>query len=289
MKTSILKRTGFTRSQRQGILLLSILIAIVQIFCLLPENKIFKSRDPESRKWLALSKELDSLKLLASRKKVVVYPFNPNFISDYKGYRLGMSVPEIDRLHAFRDKGKFVNSALEFQNVTKVSDSLLGAISPYFKFPDWVNRKQQPSKYLTVGNRATSKSKLDINLCDKQELMAVYGIGDALSDRIIKQREVLGGFVDMKQMHDIWGLSRDVIEKLQQRFEVRQLPELKKIRVNEASVKELAAFPYFRYAVAKSIVTFRSMNGKINKPDDLLGIENFPVDNVKIISLYLEF
>lgn len=289
MKTSVLTRIGFTRSQRRGIFLLSILIAIVQLYCLLPEAKISNPQNPESAKWLSLEKELDSLKIHAGRKKAVIYPFNPNFISDYKGYRLGMSVPEIDKLHAFREKGKFVNSAAEFQDVTKVSDSLLSVISPYFKFPDWVTRRQQTKGYATAGGREKQKPKSDINFCNKQELMAVYGIGNALSDRIIKQRETLGGFVDMSQMSDIWGLSDEVVQKLRERFEVRQIPELKKLRINDASVKELSTFPYFRYVVAKSIVTFRSMNGKINNPDDLLGIENFPVDNVKIISLYLEF
>jgi hypothetical protein len=40
---------------------------------------------------------------------------------------------EIDRLLAFRKENKYVNSAKEFQNVTKVSDSLLND-GPYFKF-----------------------------------------------------------------------------------------------------------------------------------------------------------
>ncbi len=39
-----------------------------------------------------------------------IYPFNPNFITDYKGYTLGLSITEIDRLHKFRKKDEFVNS-----------------------------------------------------------------------------------------------------------------------------------------------------------------------------------
>jgi DNA uptake protein ComE-like DNA-binding protein len=47
--------------------------------------------------------------------------------------------------------------------------------------------------------------------------------------------------------------------------------------------------PYFKYALAKEIVTYRSMNGKINDSADLIKIYGFPVDKVKIIALYLEF
>ena len=52
--------------------------------------------------------------------------------SDFKGYRLGMSIEEIDRLHKFREQGKFVNSIKRFQEITQVSDSLLNIIAPYF-------------------------------------------------------------------------------------------------------------------------------------------------------------
>jgi hypothetical protein len=63
--------------------------------------------------------------------KPKIYPFNPNFITDFKGYKLGMSVTEIDRLLAFRKTNRYVNSAAEFQQVTQVSDSLLAQIAPF--------------------------------------------------------------------------------------------------------------------------------------------------------------
>ena len=78
-------------------------------------------------------------------RKPKMYPFNPNYITDYKGEQLGMSLLEIDRLLAFRENNKFVNSKDEFQKVTKVSDSLLHKIAPYFKFPEWVVKKDKQS------------------------------------------------------------------------------------------------------------------------------------------------
>ena len=87
--------------------------------------------------------KIDSLKAMHGLiDSVSIFPFNPNYISDYKGYTLGMSPDEINRLHNFRKLNRYVNSAEEFQGVTKVSDSLLGVISPYFKFPDWVNSRK---------------------------------------------------------------------------------------------------------------------------------------------------
>ncbi len=45
-----------------------------------------------------------------------------------------MSNEEIDRLLTFRKQNQWVNSAKQFQQVTKVSDSLLNTISPYLSF-----------------------------------------------------------------------------------------------------------------------------------------------------------
>lgn len=289
MKTSLQNLLGYTRTQRVGIISLASLILISQFafwttdFLLKPETV------PEDREWLALQKEIDSLAKEKRDRKTKIYPFNPNFITDYKGYRLGMSVAEIDRLLAFRNKNLYVNSAEDFQKVTGVPDSLLARIAPYFKFPDWVNRKHSNVEHDFRQIPRKEINKIDINKASKQELMAVFGIGNALSDRILQQREILGGFVEMSQMKQVWGLSDEVIEKLNERFQVAEIPALKKVNVNEASLRELSAFPYFRYGLAKSIITYRSMNGRIVNSDDLLKIDNFPVDNVKIISLYLEF
>jgi len=81
--------------------------------------------------------KLDSIKNALPKDSIKIFSFNPNFITDYKGYSLGISPEELDRLFLFRQKGKFVNSAKEFQNVTQISDSLLNIISPLFKFPAW--------------------------------------------------------------------------------------------------------------------------------------------------------
>ncbi len=201
-----------------------------------------------------------------------------------------MSTAEIDRLLAYRKQNKFVNSAAEFQAITGVSDSLLKAISPYFKFPDWVtHRKTYPTAFSqTTISKNEKVVVLDINQATKEELMKLYGIGDKISDRILEQREKLGSFVSMEQLQDVWGLSPEVLEQLNRRFSVLSTPHLKKINVNTASVKELSQFPFFRYALAKEMVIYRTMHGGITV-EDLPKIKGFPVDKIKIIALYLEF
>ncbi len=93
----------------------------------------------------------------------------------------------------------------------------------------------------------------------------------------------------MEQMNDIWGLSPEVIAELNSHFKVLLPSGFKRINVNDASLKELSQFPYFKYLLAKEIVTYRSMNGNFNNIEDLAKIKGFPVEKAKIISLYLEF
>jgi DNA uptake protein ComE-like DNA-binding protein len=169
-------------------------------------------------------------------------------------------------------------------------------MAPYFKFPDWVNNKKQNTKfkeYAAYQNEAFAKKEkivlIDINQATKEDLVKIYGIGEAISVRILKQKETLGGFVSMEQMKDVWGLSPEVIENLNTHFKVSVFPNFKKIDVNNATLKELSQFYYFRYALAKEIVTYRSMRGNIKNIEDLTKIKGFPVDKAKIIDLYLDF
>ena len=286
----------FSKEQRTGIFFLFLIIVVLQLVCFFVDFSSVSKEYPEKQKWLSLQSEMDSLKMDAKNSKPKIYLFNPNFISDYKGYKLGMSVQEIDRLLAFRKENKYVNSAKEFQNVTKVSDSLLNVMAPYFKFPDWVNNKKQNTKfkeYTSYQNQAFAKKEkiifIDINEATKEDLVKIYGIGDAISIRILKQKELLGGFVSMEQMKEVWGLSPEVIENLNTHFKVLVLPRFKKIEINNASLKELSQFHYFRYSLAKEIVTYRSMNGNIKNIEDLTKIKGFPVDKANLIGLYLDF
>ena len=276
---------SYSKSQRIGIIFFFLIIILAQgIYYFYDFNTIIPANKRQAE-WLANQSVIDSVKFQSKDFKPTIYTFNPNFITDFKGYKLGMSVEEIDRLLAFRKQNKFVNSAAEFQTVTKVSDSLLKAISPYFKFPDWVNNKKQ---FATTLEKEEKITVLDINQVTKEDLMKIKGIGAGYSERILKEKETLGGFVSMEQMQEIWGLSPDAIESLNKNFKVGQNPIVKKIDINNATVKELAQFHNFRTALAKEIVAYRSMNGDI-KVEDLPKIKGFPVEKIRIIALYLEF
>ena len=280
----------FNKEQRIGLVVLVSMIVFLQILYFFIDFSSKKIVTTDEEKWIAMQTEIDSIKAISVENTYKIYPFNPNFITDFKGYKLGMKVTEIDRLLAYRKTNKYVNSAEEFQNVTKISDSLLAIISPFFKFPDWVKNKKQEVSF-GKSNFETNKKviQLDINQASKEDLIKIYGIGEGISNRILKQKEIFGAFVSMDQMQDIWGLSPEVIAELNKHFKVSGSASTNKIDINTISTKELTKFPYFKYALAKEIVTYRSMNNGIKSIEDLTKIKGFPVDKIKIIALYLKF
>lgn len=281
----------FTKQERSGIFFLLLLIVLGQTSFWLYRYISVSQENP-----LNLDEELqskiDTLKSqIQYRDSLRIFPFNPNYISDFKGYSLGLSIDEIDRLHNFRSNGSFINSKEEFQEVTEVSDSLLYVISPYFKFPDWtrassVNSKKNVSGINTI-DHLEAKNFKDLNRVTAQELKSINGIGDKLSERIIKFRDRLGGFLIDDQLNDVYGLKPEVVQRLSQRFKVLKAPEIKKISLNTATAQELARLVYLQKKVAERIVEYRELNGEIYSFDELMQIDGFPTNRIDRIPLYL--
>lgn len=284
----------FTNKQRSGIILLLLIIIIAQFAYFFSGTT---NEDPipiDQKDVFKLRNELDSLsqnKIANSQPKL--FPFNPNYISDYKGYTLGMSNKEIDRLHKFREQNQWVNSVQDFQNITKVSDSLLAAISPYFKFPEWINNpKPKSSTYSTsYANTNTSKTfeqKIDLNKATANQLQKVYGVGEKLSERVVAYRNKFeGGFIADIQLSEIWGLSPEVIERIKNDFTVKTPRPIQKINLNTATQDQLVTIQYIDYEIANHIIEERSLRDGFKSLEELTKVEDFPIDKIDIIALYL--
>lgn len=230
----------------------------------------------------------DSLGIEKQKSKLQFKPFNPNYISDYKGYLLGLSPLELDRLHSFRAQNGFVHSAEEFQQITGISDSLLNGISPFFKFPEWI-RTTKPTTKKTEGNNNLGARILDLNTVSAQDLKKVNGIGEKLSARIIKFRDRLGGFLVNEQLYDVYGLEPQVVERTLKKFRVLHPPKVKKININTANPDEIASLVYLKYKVAKNIVIYREEHGAYRSKEDLFNVSGFPINKIDRIALYLSY
>ena len=280
----------FTKQQRNGIFLLLLLIVTLQCVYAFVD---FSSEDiiVDSKELEIFQIEIDSLKLVEiENRKPKIYPFNPNFITDYKGYTLGMSSEEINRLLKFRAKNQWVNSGKQFQQVTKVSDSVFNKISPYFKFPDWVTNPKPKKQYTKSFNTNKPKSeaeKIDLNLATAEQLQKVYGIGEAFSERIINYRLKQNGFVSILELNEVYGLKPETIEELKKSFSLKTPKAINKINLNSASKSELVTVRFIDYEIAHNIIEYRTLREGYNSFEELTKVKDFPVKKIEIIKLYL--
>lgn len=281
----------FNKQERSGIFFLILFLIIIQVGYVVYDSYQIHEKYPlniDSN----FQVRIDSLKNVALKNDTVkVYPFNPNYISDFKGYTLGMSTDEIDKLHHFRKTNKFVNSAEEFQDVTNISDSLLQVISPFFKFPEWTTKQEyKPSKVSSKKNVNTTTENVvfkDLNTTTAEELRVVNGVGEKLSARIIKFRKRLGGFLVDDQLFEVYYLDEEVAKRILKQFKVISKPNIVKININTATAYELSKLIYIQKEVAERIVNYRNLNGSIKSLNELLKIEEFPADRIDRINLYL--
>jgi DNA uptake protein ComE-like DNA-binding protein len=236
--------------------------------------------------------QVDSLKSVAKKQKKEYHlqPFNPNFISDYKGYILGISVKELDRLHRYRNDNKWINSIADFKKVTQVSDSVLAVISPLFKFPEWTKMsntkvtKKYPKKKFPI---KSYEQKKDLNTVSGEELEQSIGLPDFVAERIIKYRNSIEGFASDIQLEDVIGLYDNQKDKILSMFTVKTPKEIKKININTASVNELIDIPYFDFEMALDIKKIIEDNGSISNFNELGEIGGFSIKKIDRIKLYL--
>lgn len=269
----------YNKSQRNGILFLAILIIVLQSIIVFGDFSLDEKKDLNSPQVLAFRQQIDSLKIIEiENRKPKIYLFNPNYITDYKGEQLGMSLKEIDRLLAFRKTNKFVNSKKEFQKITKISDNLLNKIAPYFKFPNWVVKQDKYKKTI---------STTDINKATAKDFKTISGIGQAFSERIIKYRLKLQGFSFESQVYEVWGLEKKVAEKIIATFKTIKKPVIKKINVNTVTFKNLLKNPYIDYNLCKNIFEYRDEVAELQNILELKNIKDFPLELYDRIVLYL--
>ena len=283
----------YTKNQRNGILLLLIIIIFLQLILHFKNFDSQQMVDLSLPKITSYNKQLDSLKKKSSKKKKFkIYPFNPNYISDYKGYQLGMNVDEIDRLLAHRKQRLYVNSAKEFQTITKISDSLLQKISPFFKFPEWVqkknNNKNNQQRYIPNSRINVSEiTTVDINKATIKDFTAIEGVDEYISERIIKYRSKLQGFSFKEQLFEVWGLNEQMANKILSTFSIKNKPIIKKVNINTASFKEVLSNPYIDYELCIQIFDYKDEVAELQSISEIKNIEGFPIKKYNRIVLYL--
>ncbi len=265
-----MKRPGFfpefNRSQRRGIIIIFMLIILLQLAIYQSDN-LFQKDQMTSKIPPDLQKQYDSLKIIALKKQEQkIYPFNPNYLTDEKGYFLGLNLDQLDRIYAYRKSGKYFQTKHAFKQVAGLSDSLYKILEPYINIPAYKNFTPPQYTYKKISN-------YDINKASAEDLRNINGIGAVLSARIIKYRNAIGGFTRKEQLNKVYGLTPEVINKIWQTFKLKpQIATPKKINVkpvNTATAEDFKKIYGIGDRLAERIVKYRKKIGGFTIPEQL--------------------
>lgn len=129
---------------------------------------------------------------------------------------------------------------------------------------------------------------VELNTADTTTLKKVPGIGTAFSNRIIKYRNLLGGFYSVTQLSEVYGIEEDRYNALKEWFCVN--PELiSKRSVNQLPADSLSRHPYINYRQARVMKQICRQKGKLEGWDNLLLLEEFTEFDIERIGPYISF
>lgn len=109
---------------------------------------------------------------------------------------------------------------------------------------------------------------ININTCDTSQLISLPGIGKVLSVRIIKYRNLLGGYASVEQLREVYGLSAETYEIIKGRV-FADTSLLIPININSATYRDLLRFPYFEKDEVTGIFKYLELKGRVESINDL--------------------
>jgi len=127
---------------------------------------------------------------------------------------------------------------------------------------------------------------VELNSATKEQLITLEGIGESYASRIIKYREILGGYMFKEQLLKVYGLDSVLFNKIKNDVFVNT-DLVKKYDVNHATEEELAQYKRIGYKRAKVLVNYRNQHGKFTSVKDLLKTRVFSDSLLLLIEPYI--
>ncbi len=125
---------------------------------------------------------------------------------------------------------------------------------------------------------------VEINRADSMQLEALPGIGPVLASRIIKYRNLLGGYCKVEQMKELYGMSSELFAKSSPLL-FADSTAIRRLEVNFLTVSELGRHPYIGYKAAKKLIRFRDTRGKFSRFEEFEAL--FSPDSLRRLVPYL--
>jgi DNA uptake protein ComE-like DNA-binding protein len=267
---------NFNKSERNGIIVVIAIIIAVLAYPYLLKVAVKDNSD----EFLRFSKEIiqfeaslknaadsaDEARLLdfqqmdrsVAENKLKPFPFNPNLLPSEQWSKMGLKDWQIKVIKKYEAKGGKFYKKEDFKQMFCISPSEYEILEPYISIPE---QKNEYANCKPEIKEVKKRVLVDLNTADSVTLLTLYGIGPSFAKRIIKYRNLLGGFYDKSQLLEVYGFDQGRLDKIDAFCEVRS-GGITRININSIRVDELKKHPYLDYYTAKAIVDQRVILGR---------------------------
>ncbi|RXQ97367.1 hypothetical protein EO244_00300 [Ancylomarina salipaludis] len=176
-----------------------------------------------------------------------LFVFDPNTISEADWDRLGVQSYIVTRISKYLTKGGRFKKSEDLMAIYGFDSLKYKELLPFIRIETM---------------KEAQIVKLDLNSADTNQLVVLPGIGSYFAKKIIDYRSKLGGFYNIYQLADIYGLRKSRVDSLSS-YLLSDLEIQRFININTATVEELNAHPYISFREASDIIRLRKRKGEI--------------------------
>ncbi|MCB0633812.1 MAG: helix-hairpin-helix domain-containing protein [Saprospiraceae bacterium] len=221
-----------------------------------------------------------------------IRPFDPNTAEAEILLAAGLPEKVVHNIRKYREKGGQFRRVEDLQKIYGLSQADFEQIKPYVQ----INATPTVALSVTPPDTANTESRsisrpsaitLDINRAAAEEWQQFYGIGPVLSGRIVKFRDLLGGFHSIEQVAETYGLPDSTFQAI--RSHLRITPAHKTLSINKIDENNLKSHPYIKWQQARVIVAYRKEHGPFHDVSDLKQVLALDENFIDRITPYLDF
>ena len=129
---------------------------------------------------------------------------------------------------------------------------------------------------------------VELNSADTLTLQLLHGIGPARARRIVEYRERLGGYRNVEQLLEVYGIDAGLLADMAPHLTV-DTTAVNKMEINRLSLKQLLRHPYIEYYQARDIVRLRDKGIAITTADDLRAVPSMNDSTLRRLLPYVAF
>lgn len=188
--------------------------------------------------------------------------FDPNKASKDELLNAGFNQFQASNLVKYRESGGIFFQPEDLLKIYGIDSMFYNSIKSFIelaKIPDEVQVNETETKSILI----------ELNSADSLDLLQLNGIGPVFASRILKYRNLLGGFYGKHQLLEVYGFPEETYHSISENLTTDSL-QVKKLRINFTGYAELIRHPYFEKRNVEAILNFRQNNGPFSSREQLL-------------------